>query len=376
MKRLAGFLIFLFFIIYMVIYISILNIPAVMLYDEGLPSSANSEYVPYEELLYNFISRGFVDENGRVITNLKSYQGSGDTLSESVGLFMQYCVLDGKREQFDREVKFLKEKMLTDKHLVRWRVGKSNAGCNAAIDDLRIIRALTDASEKWGEGEYADLAGFLQEGLFSFQVNGRNLYEFYDWMTEKNKHRIPLCYLDLYTMDGLSEFNRNWLNIEERGLSIIYGGRISDGSPFYFKYYDYDSGGYAFDEEYRQDKGICLTYTLITAIHLAEVNEESYALTQWLKSEIDKGPLYAWYNPHTLKPVNGVKSTAVYALAAAYADKTGERELYSRLIDQMLKFSVQDKKSRYYGGFGDPTTGYFHAFDNLTALWSLALANH
>jgi hypothetical protein len=289
---------------------------------------------------------------------------------------MQYCVFAGRREQFDREVKYLKENMLTGEQLVRWRVGKGKANCNSAIDDLRIIRSLMEAAEKWGSDEYSELAGFLQEGLFNFQVNGRNLYEFYDWETEKSKRRIPLCYLDLYTLDELSEFNRGWLSIEEKGLSIIYGGRINDASPFYFKYYDYDSGGYAFDEEYRQDKGVCLTYTLITALHLAEVNEESYALTQWLKSEIGKGTLYAWYNPHTLKPVNTVESAAVYALAAAYAEKTGEKELYSQLTDAMLKFSVQDKKSRYHGGFGDSGTGYFHSFDNLTALWALALADH
>lgn len=376
MKRLAGYFLILFFIIYIVIYVSLLNIPTVMIYDQGLPSLASSEYDKYEELLYSFISRGFVDETGRVITNLQSYEGSGDTLSESIGLFMQYCVFAGRREQFDREVKYLKENMLTGEQLVRWRVGKGKANCNSAIDDLRIIRSLMEATEKWGSDEYSELAGFLQEGLFNFQVNGRNLYEFYDWEAEKSRHRIPLCYLDLYTLDELSEFNRGWLSVEEKGLSIIYGGRINEASPFYFKYYDYDSGGYAFDEEYRQDKGVCLTYTLITALHLAEVNEESDALTQWLKSEIGKGMLYAWYNPHTLKPVNTIESTAVYALAAAYAEKTGEKELYSQLTDAMLKFSVQDKKSRYHGGFGDSGTGYFHSFDNLTALWALALTDH
>lgn len=376
MKRMAGYFVILFFIIYIVIYISLLNIPTVMVYEEGLQSTASSEYDKYEELLYSFISRGFVDDTGRIITNLQSYEGSSDTLSESMGLLMQYCVLTGRKEQFDREMMYLKKNMLTGENLVRWRVGKGKANCNAAIDDLRIIRALMEAAEKWGSDEYSDLAGFLQEGLFNFQVNGRNLNEFYDWEAEKGSHRIPLCYLDLYTLDELSDFNKGWLSVEEKGLSIIYGGRINEASPFYFKYYDYDSGGYAFDEEYRQDKGVCLTYTLITALHLAEVNEESYALTQWLKSEISKGTLYAWYNPHTLKPVNTIESTAVYALAAAYADKVGEKELYSQLTDVMLKFSVKDKKSRYYEGFGDSGTGYFHSFDNLTALWALALTDH
>jgi endo-1,4-beta-D-glucanase Y len=376
MKKLAGVLIILFFATYFVIYISILNIPTVIIYDESLPALANEGYVKYEELLYNFISRSFVDDTGRIITNLRAYEGSGDTLSESIGLFMRYCVLAGKKKQFDREVKFLTENMLAKDRLVRWRVGKDGADCNAAIDDLRIIRALTDAYEKWGTKEYWDLAGFLQEGLFEFQVNGRSLYEFYDWKTEKNSRRIPLCYLDLYTMDCLSEFNKGWLGVEEKGLSILCGGRINEAMPFYFKYYDYDSGGYNFDEEYKQGKGICLTYTLITALHLAEVNEESYALTEWLKSEIKKGTLYAWYNPHTLKPAGSTESAAVYALAAAYAEKIGEKELYTQLTDAMLKFSVQDKKSRYYGGIGDPGSGYFHSFDNLTALWALGLADH
>lgn len=374
MKKLAGLVLIPILLLYLAIYVSFINIPVTMVYDEDRPRAENGAFRQYEDSLYSFMMRHFVDENGAVITNVRSYEGSSDTLSESVGLLMRYCVLTGRRDQFDREAEYLRDNMLTDRNLVPWRAGKSAAACNAAIDDLRIIRALEEAAEQWGRKDYSDLAGFLQEGLFNRQVNGRDLYEFYDWGSEKSRHRIPLCYLDLYTLDSLSEFNRGWLNVEEKGLSIVNGGRIDAASPFYFKYYDYDSGGYAFDEEYRQDRGICLTYTLITALHLAEVNEATEELTRWLKSEMGRGKLYAWYNPHTLKPVNGMESTAVYALAAAYADRRGEQELYTQLVNGMLKFSVQDKKSKYFGGFGNPAAGDFHSFDNLTALWALAIS--
>lgn len=374
MKKLAGLVLIPIFLLYLAIYVSFINVPVIPVYEDKGPPAQTGGFRQYEDPLYSFIMRNFVDEDGAIVTNLRHYEGSGDTLSESVGLFMQYCVLADRKDQFDREVDYLKKNMLTNRNLIPWKYGKSAAGCNAAIDDLRIIRALEEAFERWGNRDYHDLSGFLQEGLFNLQVNGRNLYEFYDWGAEKSPHRIPLSYLDLYTLDGLSEFNKSWLNVEEKGLSVINGGRINESSPFYFKYYDYDSGGYAFDEEYRKDRGICLTYTLITAIHLAEVNETTDELTRWLKAEMGKGRLYAWYNPHTLKPVNTIESTAVYALAAAYADRRGEKELYSQLIGAMLKFNVQEKRSRYFGGFGDPAAGDFYSFDNLTALWALALS--
>lgn len=330
-------------------------------------------YGEKEAILLNFIENHLLGQDGGIKTNTLQKAGNYDTLSESIGLLMSYCILRDRKDLFDREFKFLKEKMLTDRNFIKWRAGDNVAYCNAAVDDLRIARALMDGYDKWGEKKYIDTAGFIQAGIFEKQVDGYSLHEFYDWKSNKSKALIPLCYLDLYTINRLGEFNRNWSRIADAGLNVINGGRISSTSPFFNKYFDYKTGKYSKDEEYSKNKGICTMYSLYTVIHQAEVNEDTGFFMEWLKKEVDSGKLYGWYNPDTSKPSGTMESTAVYALAAVYAKKTGEVDLYHKLLDKMLQFMVLDKGSQYYGGFGCVETGEFFSFDNLTALWALAL---
>jgi hypothetical protein len=320
-----------------------------------------------------FISEKLAGADGSIATNLNSSDGSSDTLSESVGLLMNYYVLTGSKELFDREAAFLKNKMLADNNLVKWKVGKTEASCNAAIDDLRIAGVLFDAFELWGEEEYYNLAGFIQDAVYSLQVEDYQLYELCDWSSGKCRQTIPLCYLDLHAMDRAGSFNPGWLKVVDRSVSIIRNGRLGDKSPFYYKTYDYNTGKYSLDEEYEKGRGICLTYTLLTGLHLAQSNEDTTALTGWLRSETEKGRVYAWYDPYTMKPAGNVESTAVYALAAIYAHNVGEQELSSKLAEKLDRFQVKEKSSPYYGGFGSPQDTSFYSFDNLTALLAMQL---
>lgn len=326
-----------------------------------------------EKSAYDFIMRNLTGADGSIATNVRKYEGSSDTLSESVGLLLNYSVLSKNKELFDKELPFLRKNLLTEDFLARWRVGKSEAFCNAAVDDLRIAGALLDAYDLWGDEEYYNLAGFMQDAIYEKQVKDGNLYEFYDWKSGQCKQSIPLCYLDLYTMDRSGNFNKGWLKVEDKAIAIIKNGRIADKSPFYYKFYDYNSGNYSLDEEYGKGKGICLTYTLYTNLHLAEVNEDTSEFTRWLNGEMAKGKLYAWYDPYKAKPVGKLESTAVYALAAVYAQHVGEKELCARITRQMNRFRVKDKASAFYGGFGNPQNSDFYSFDNLTALWALNL---
>ena len=375
MKKLLGILFVLLILCYFAVYVTFLSIPAAEVFNEALPVSKLNRLNIQEENVFGFIYGNLLGGDGEIYTNVQKYDGSRDTLSESVGLLMNYCVLSEKKELFEKELNFLNDRMLTDGQFIKWRLGAGGANCNASIDDLRIIRALLDASDRWGSKEYYNMAGLLQLSIFQRQVNERNLYELYDWKSGKGKHSTPLCYLDLYTIDRMSEYNTAWLAVEDRALSIVSNGRIGGKSPFFYKYYDYDTNSYSLDGEYEKEKqkGICLTYTLYTVLHLAEVNEDTGFFTEWLKGQVEKGKLFAWYDPVALKPASTIESTAVYALAAVYAEKTGEKQLYGELIDKMLKFMVSDPKSAYFGGFGDAELGYFHSFDNLTALWALSV---
>jgi hypothetical protein len=286
---------------------------------------------------------------------------------------MEYSILRGRKDLFERTFSYLKKNLLVENCYIKWKKGPGEVTCNSAIDDMRIIRALLDAYNLWGNKEYYDTAGFIQEALFRNQAVNGKLNELYDWKSGSVKNRIPLCYLDLYTMYRLEEFNAGWRDVSERGIYILKDGRI-DNTPFFYKYLDYGKVVYLPDEDLVKKRGICLTYTIYSAIHMSEMNEDTEFFTEFLKKEIKNGKLYAWYSPVSLKPSSQLESTAVYALASLYCTRIGEQELSQKLLDNMLRFMVTDKKSPYYGGFGNSKTGEFYSFDNLTALIAIAAA--
>ncbi|MCX7922850.1 MAG: glycosyl hydrolase family 8 [Clostridia bacterium] len=358
---------------YIAIYMAFLSVPLSSVFSQQKVPEPNV-YAKKEQDLLGFIEKHLIGNDGGIATNINKQSPDTDTLSESVGLLMSYCVIRDRKDLFEKEYNFLKDSLFAEDRYIKWRVGKKDVSCNAAIDDLRIARALLDAHNKWGVKKYADTAGFIQEGIYNRQVSGGKLREFYDWKRDVARKNIPLCYLDIYTMDRLSIFNEGWGEAVDNSLKLIQNGRLDKGSPFFYKHFSYGPNQYFLDEEFNKTKGLCITYTLYTVLHMAEYNENTDFFTGWLKQEIDKGKLYAWYNPQTLKPSQNTESTAVYALAAVYARKVGEKSLSNKLVDRMLRFMVTDESSPYYGGFGDVKNSDFYSFDNLTALWALGIA--
>lgn len=366
--------------VYILFYIAVSGAPASSVFNgrDGKEArkntaAADTRYRKQEAALLNFVEKNLVREDGAIVTNTKSPEGRKETLAESVGLLMDYALIRDRADLFEKEYLYLKNNLLTGECLVRWKSGPAEANCNAVIDDLRIARALLDGYDKWGRRQYNDTAGFIQDGIYSRLVEDDMLFQLYDWKAGIRSSSMPLCYIDLYTIDRLGRFNKHWADVFEHGVGVINGGRIDKSLYCFNKYFDQSRGVYLKDEEYAANGGVCLTYTLYTVMHLAEVNYDTSFFTKWLDDETRKGKLYAWYEPLSMKPASELESTAVYALAAIYADLAGEDELYCRLVDRMLKFMVTDKKSTWYGGFGNKETGEFYSFDNLTALWALAV---
>ncbi|HEX3028668.1 MAG TPA: glycosyl hydrolase family 8 [Clostridia bacterium] len=376
MKRLIGTVTIAAFFCYVICYAYIYssfdrNLPVKSAFSSSGTVTVN-RYKAMELTSLDFIERKLIGPKGEIYTSIRNGRLDKETLSESIGLIMEYSVASDRKELFDREYEYLRDHLLSEGNYIRWKYGR-DITCNSLIDDLRIIRALLNAHEKWGGREYFDSAGFMQETIFTSQVRDGGICELYDWKYRIAKDVMPLCYPDFYTMNRLNAFNNGWVKVGDDAVKTVKNGLIKQGKPLFNKYYNFENESYSMDEEMSENKGVCLTYTIYTALHLAEINENTEQFTKWLKNEMKKGRLYAWYHPISLKPVQKIESTAVYALAAMYADKVGEDKLAERLTDKMLGFMIKNKKSLYYGGFGDQQSGEFYSFDNLTALLALAV---
>ncbi|HOQ38646.1 MAG TPA: glycosyl hydrolase family 8 [Acetivibrio sp.] len=338
----------------------------------GIFLSENNKYRDKEQDLLQFVRSCLMGPSGEVVTNSCPENGDASTLAESIGILLNYSLLNDDRSMFEKEYRYFEKELVTKDLHIKWKSGE-DVTCNASIDDLRIIGALFGAYEKWGDEKYFQVSLALQQKLYDCQVKGGNLYQLYDWKYDSAKESTPLCYLDLKTLRKLMYYNKDWEEVYERSLAIVSGGRI-EGTPFFYKYYDFKSGEYILDEEYNEKRSICLLYTLYTALNLAEEYFQTDELLSWLEKEMnDRNRLYAWYDPHSKEPVSEMESTAVYALASVYARLSGKNLLSDKFLDRMLQLMVDDRNSKYYGGFGNSETGEFYSFDNLTALWALAL---
>ncbi|WP_410512794.1 glycosyl hydrolase family 8 [Paenibacillus sp. BR2-3] len=340
----------------------------------SLPSPSRSESLlpsghPEEnaEEVYRFISRKMTGPYG-IYTNLQDTPQTEETatghevLSESSSLMMRYAALAGQRELFETQWK-LASATFNMKNGFSYRYSPKNGKkfpVNAAVDDLRIIRALYEAGEVFKEPHYTDEADKYGERFYNKNVNNGYMYDFYDENNKITNGFVTLCYINLGTLQNLS-INRNSSHLLQLNMkNITDKGYLSDKFPFYETRFNYDTGKYS-------SENIHTVESLLTILNLAEVGAARSTSIDYIKRQVADGTLYGQYTREGV-PTTDIRSTAIYAIAAMIGSEIGDDALYHRSIERMKEFRVVDTSSVLYGGFGDANSGQAYSFDNLMAL--------
>lgn len=351
-----------------------------MISQQNLPSEhVDAATVPYdrkpftlsgddnEQLVFQFI-RDKLSHSDGVYTNYLDTDQSDqnatghEILSESTGLLMRYYVRTGQKSEFDQVWAFARQTFdLQSGFSYRYspKLDKRYM-LNAAVDDLRIIRALHEAAVKFQEAGYHEQANAYGERFLTYNVKDGYMYDFYDEQYRTTNAFITLCYIDIATLRQITAFSDAHNALLIRMNSIVANGYISDQFPFYETRFDYASKSYQSDQ-------IRTVESLITILSLAEMKQQKPASVSFIKEHVKQGTLYGQYTKEG-KAANQVQSTAIYALAAMIGAELGDQELYEASIARMNQFQIQDSASPFYGGFGDVKTEMAYSFDNLMAL--------
>ncbi|UKS29738.1 hypothetical protein LOZ80_12725 [Paenibacillus sp. HWE-109] len=324
------------------------------------------------DILYQFITKKLTGSYGiytnLLETNQTSEAATGhEVLSESGGLLMRYYALTGQKERFDEQWQLVKQTFdLSTGFSYRYSPKlQKKFTLNASVDDLRIIRALAEASLMFHTDAYkAELEAYGKR-FYQNNIANDQLYDFYDETYKMRNTFITLCYIDTLSLKLLEVPKANKSNLESNMLKIAKDGYLSDEFPFYQTRYDYRTHAY-------QSENINTVESLLTILNLAEVGQQKDASIQFVKEQVKAGTLVGQYSVAG-KPLNDVRSTAIYAMAAILGSVIGDKELYETSIQRMNEFQIQDQQSPLYGGFGDTQVQQAYSFDNLMAL--LALAN-
>ncbi len=292
-----------------------------------------------------------------------------EALSESAGLWLESLEMLNDKENFEKQFQVLKKFFILPDGTLSWRLRYENEKWvadphSATIDDLRIVRALIAAADKWNIPGYKDFALKLAHA-----VKESGVYQDFLLIQTLNKGEwegpfiIDLSYLDLKTMNALMAYDEEWKPIYERSQALLIGGMRQNG--FIYDKYDVQKNHY-----YDQDRNL-INY-LICASRLAESNFSVYSLIeQLIRRWQQDGKILGRYDPETGKPLVAYESVSVYALVMRLSLIMKQWEFARVIRDKILELSRKQTSSHWQGALCDDAC---HAFDHLQALASLNLA--
>lgn len=319
------------------------------------PSTAVEYNLFQNELtaLDQFVSKHYL-KNGLLQTNLKSSEqtelASGeDLLSESVGLMLQYYLKTNQEAAFEAHLSLANNLLLKDNGLYQWRFRSGQpTSVSASVDDLRIIKALFLASEKWQRRDFEEQAQNLSNHLLSYCVKEGQLLS-YDSV---DAEYAPLYYYDFKAIQYLETFDSSWSRIYRAGQSQLATERVSK-FPFY-AVASQDSDSYKMIEN------------SLIALYLSEIDQLPTGDLQWFKGKLKDGAIYAEYSAEG-QALSSIQSPAIYGIVAQIAKNEKDLSLYNQAC-QKLKALQYFEDDPYHGGFFDPNTQDAYSFDQLMGL--------
>lgn len=338
----------------------------------------NKSYELYsnsEKKLLNFIKEEMISDYGGIYTNYLNdkeinniLENGRSILSESIGLIMYYYYQESNKEFFDIYVSYINKYLLTEEGIIYWEINENDYSNNssATIDDLRILRTLIFAYNKWEDSKYLLLYNDMVKALYYKHTNNGYLVNGYNIKYKEKFNEINISYIDLYTLSLIARNNSKFNRIYDNSYKILKDAYVSDGFPFYYKYYDF------LNKKYSSENNISMIDSLLVVLHLSEIGMNKPETIEWLDQKLLKGKnIYSEYNIKTKLPTSNIESTAIYAIIARIYKNRNQPEMYKLAIEKMLKFQIKNKESVFYGGFADEKKEEAYSFDNLQALLAL-----
>jgi len=284
-----------------------------------------------------------------------------ESLSETLGLWMEYAIQKEDAELFEEAYRQLTRHFLDDNGFVYWKItedGKQDVFANALVDDLRISYALFLAAELWDNEAYDNTARLVSEYVVKNNAYNGILTDFYDKKISYKSRVITLSYIEPDSLALLEERGVMGINMM-RDMQEILRNAEPEG-VFYPKSYHVQKKEYQFDE------AINLIDQSLVAYYRAKNGYPTDVYYEFIKQELVKhGVIYGQYNKETKEPLVDYESPAIYGWLILFSLEKNDDEFALQLFKEMNKF--QAKNSKYRGGYSvyqDDT----HIFDNLVPL--------
>lgn len=302
-----------------------------------------------------FVIEQLMTENGLLKTDLKEQKDV--YLSESVGLWLVYLYEKGDKGRFAEQVEVLENYFMQD-GLITWRIDKNKASSvNALIDDYRIMYALLAAGDAWSMPTYRTLAKKIGAELVEHSMVQGILVDYMDGHTKETSSVITLSYIMPEALNLMEVHGIVTKEQKEAQFTILrHAQQAQEG--YMPKTFDIAASQYLYESE------LHMIDQLYTALHKAQLGENTEAFTKWLLKIYKRDKkIYGRYDAASSVATVNYESPAVYALAVRYMLEIDNKKMARKLFKQMEK--LQNEELEGYGNGGTLDT---HIFDNLLPL--------
>jgi endo-1,4-beta-D-glucanase Y len=348
--------------------------------------------MPQLEDAQNFFNKYFVTNNGHIYLYIangknKSYADDG-TNSEAISYYMLWTAQSGNKESFDKAVDYVNKYMIHPKfNYMMWALNSSeeliDGGSNIATDaDLRAIKALLIAEEKWGDEKYTQLIDRLARGIEKVAITKDGYLAPYGGVSGEDSvwtaDEVWLSYSDFTVFKELAKRRGSpWNTIYNNMKNVTLDAQIANGlyNSMLTKERKYgngiDGGGYSINSMW-----IMLRNAESKDPQLMQSANKSLQFYK-NKFQIDS-ELYAQYGSNG-DPLSPSDTPWVYALVGRAAIALGDREFSTQMIEKLLQHQINDTtefKGSFPEGEGNDTRiGQFTMQESIITLQDYIYSN-
>ncbi|BAU28550.1 hypothetical protein DFP93_105218 [Aneurinibacillus soli] len=235
-------------------------------------------------------------------------------LSESVGLYMKYLLMEHDADAFDQQAQHLKERFIVKRGqntFIQWVLGPDTSA-NALIDDVRIIHALNEGAKQFHKKEYQELATIVASSIERSQKKDGFYVDYVEWHYNQTASRITLSYLTPEFFKSLSQAQKNQKLLKN----------VSSQSVFFPEYYDLE------DKQFKSAPDVHMIDQVLIAMNRESFGISSPTFEKWIISEwTSHKKIMGQYDRKSLKPSVSYESLSVYAYIATYFHLIGQESL-------------------------------------------------
>ncbi|HAZ38856.1 MAG TPA: hypothetical protein DCY39_03090 [Exiguobacterium sp.] len=247
-------------------------------------------------------------------------QTTAQSLSESLGQYMQYLLLQDDADRFKKQVQVLKTNFLKKNGsdiYIKWELTKQTT-TNALIDDLRISEALRQAGDQFDEPMYTRLADRVEKTLLKHQYIDGQWVDFYDWKYKQAASVLHLNYLEYNSIKRLQLLQSTKALLRQ----------APHVGPFTPELYFYKTGEFKWINKKTVNM---IDQVLIARLQFEVTGHVDSEFSRFITRELHSGKVYTHYVRASKLPSSQVESSSVYALLLPLVSSSERSIIFKRL---------------------------------------------